>query len=89
MNEGPGYRRWDFSAFKNIPITERFRMEFRAEFFNIVNHPNFNAPNFGGNGVIAIPNSGNFNNSNFGAIGSTRDAPDAPRQIQFALKLYY
>ena len=89
VNEGPGYRRWDFSAFKNIPITERFRMEFRAEFFNIVNHPNFNAPNFGGNGVTAIPNSGNFNNSNFGAIGSTRDAPDAPRQIQFALKLYY
>ncbi len=43
-------------------------MEFRAEFFNIINHPNFNAPGFGGNGVVAIANSTNFNNTNFGAI---------------------
>ena len=86
---GPSYHRFDFSTFKNIPINERFRMEFRAEFFNIVNHPNFNAPGFGGNGVVAIANSTNFNNTNFGASGSTRDAPNAPRQIQFSLKLYY
>jgi hypothetical protein len=86
---GPSYHRFDFSTFKNIPINERFNMEFRAEFFNIVNHPNFNAPGFGGNGVVSIANSTNFNNTNFGAIGSTRDAPNAPRQIQFALKLYY
>ncbi len=86
---GPSYHRFDFSAFKNIPISERFRMEFRGEFFNIVNHPNFNAPGFGGNGVVAIANSTNFNNANFGAVGSTRDAPNAPRQIQFSLKLYY
>ena len=86
---GPGYHRLDFSAFKNIPINERFSMQFRGEFFNIVNHPNFNAPGFGGNGVVSIANSTNFNNTNFGAIGSTRDAPNAPRQIQFSLKLYY
>jgi Carboxypeptidase regulatory-like domain/TonB-dependent Receptor Plug Domain len=86
---GPSYHRFDFSAFKSIPINERFRAEFRGEFFNIVNHPNFNAPGFGGNGVVSIANSTNFTNSNFGAIGSTRDAPNAPRQIQFSLKLYY
>ena len=86
---GPSYHRFDFSTFKNIPINERFSMQFRAEFFNIVNHPNFNAPGFGGNGVVAIANSTNFNNTNFGASGSTRDAPNAPRQIQFSLKLYY
>jgi hypothetical protein len=86
---GPSYHRFDFSAFKSIPINERFRAEFRGEFFNIVNHPNFNAPGFGGNGVVSISNSTNFNNTNFGAIGSTRDAPNAPRQIQFSLKLYY
>jgi len=86
---GPGFHRADFSTFKAFQITERFSMQFRAEFFNIVNHPNFNSPNFGGNGVVAISNSGNFNSSNFGEIGSTRDAPYDPRQIQFALKLYY
>jgi hypothetical protein len=86
---GPSYHRFDFSAFKSIPINERFRAEFRGEFFNIINHPNFNAPGFGGNGVVAIANSTNFNNTNFGASGSTRDAPNAPRQIQFSLKLYY
>jgi hypothetical protein len=85
----PGLAKFDFSAFKQIPINERFSMEFRAEFFNVLNHPTFNAPNFGGNGVTAIPNSGNFTSTNFGEIGSTRFAPYDPRQIQFALKLYY
>jgi len=86
---GPGFRRLDLSIFKDIPLTERFRVQFRTEVFNIFNHPNFNAPNFGGNGVVAISGSGNFTNASFGEIGSTRDAPYDPRQIQFALKLYY
>jgi hypothetical protein len=86
---GPGFHRFDFSAFKAMTLSERFTLQFRAEFFNILNHPNFNAPNFGGNGVVAISNSGNFNNPNFGEIGSTRDAPYDPRQIQFALKLLF
>ena len=64
-------------------------LQFRAEFFNILNHPNFNAPNFGGNGVNRISGSGNFTSSNFGEVGSTRDAPYDPRQIQFALKLWF
>ncbi|MGB2590092.1 MAG: TonB-dependent receptor [Candidatus Acidiferrum sp.] len=86
---GPGFNRADFSIFKQIPINERMHMEFRAEMFNLFNHPNFNAPNFGGNGVVAISNSGNYNSSTFGEIGSTRDAPYDPRQIQFALKFYW
>ena len=52
--EGPGFHRLDVSLFKQFPINERFRMEFRSEFFNILNHPNFNAPNFGGNGVVSV-----------------------------------
>lgn len=87
--EGPKFRRVDFSIFKDIPFNERFRLQFRTEFFNIANHPNFNAPNFGGNGVVAVSGSGNYNSSAFGEIGSTRDAPYDPRQIQFALKFYY
>jgi hypothetical protein len=83
---GPPLKTFDFSAFKAFQLTERFSLQFRAEFFNIFNHANFNAPNFGGNGVVSVSNSGNFNSSNFGEIGSTRTSP---RQIQFALKLYY
>lgn len=86
---GPGFHRLDFSLFKAIPINDRFSMQFRTEVFNIFNHPNFNAPGFGGNGVVSISGSTNFTNANFGEIGSTRDAPYDPRQIQFALKLYY
>ena len=86
---GPGFHRFDLSLFKSFQFTERTSLQFRSEFFNLTNHPNFNSPGFGGNGVIAIGNSLNFNNSAFGQIGSTRDAPYDPRQIQFALKLYY
>jgi hypothetical protein len=86
---GPGFHRVDFSLFKDLKFSDRYTVQFRTEFFNILNHPNFNAPGFGGNGVVAISGSNNFNNANFGRIGSTRDAPYDPRQIQFALKLYY
>jgi hypothetical protein len=86
---GPGFHRLDFSTFKDFQLNERFRLQFRAEFFNILNHPNFNAPGFGGNGVVAISGATNFTSGNFGQIGSTRDAPNDPRQIQFALKLYF
>ncbi len=87
--EGPGFKRWDLSLFKNFQLTERTRLEFRAEFFNILNHPNFNYPGFGGNGVNAVSGSTDFTNANFGEIGSTRDNPLDPRELQFALKLYF
>jgi len=86
---GPGFHRADFSVFKNFALKERVTMQFRTEFFNVLNHPNFNAPNFGGNGVVAVSGAGNFTSSNFGEIGSTRDAPYDPRQIQLALKLLF
>jgi len=86
---GPGFHRLDFSLFKDFQLSERFKLQFRSEFFNILNHPNFNAPGFGGNGVVAIGGANNYTSSHFGAIGSTRDAPYDPRQIQFALKLYF
>jgi hypothetical protein len=85
----PGFHRLDFSVFKGFKLSDRFSMQFRAELFNVLNHPNFNAPNFGGNGVVSIGGSGNPYDPHFGEVGSTRDAPYDPRQIQFALKLYY
>src|SRR6185437_6570375 len=86
---GPGFHRLDFSTFKNFQLNERFSVVFRSEFYNILNHPNFNQPNFGGNGVVAVPNSGDYTSPTFSAIGSTRGAPFNPRQIQFAVKLNY
>jgi hypothetical protein len=41
---GPRYTNFDFSAFKNIRVTESRELQFRAEFFNIFNHPNFLLP---------------------------------------------
>lgn len=38
---GPAYFQWDLSGMKNFPITERVKMQFRADIFNILNHPNF------------------------------------------------
>jgi len=87
--EGPGFHRLDLSLFKNFQLNERVRLEFRSEFFNVLNHPNFNYPGFGGNGVVAVSGSTNFNNTTFGEIGSTRDNPYDSREIQFALKVYF
>ncbi len=86
---GPGVGRLDFSLFKDFRISERYRLQFRSEFFNILNHPTFNAPGFGGNGVVAVPGSTTYTSTNFGKIGSTRFPFQDPRQIQFALKLFF
>lgn len=87
---GPGFHRLDFSIFKDIPFSDKYRLQFRTEIFNIFNHPNFNAPGFGGNGVVSIGGSTNYvSGSTFGEIGSTRDNPYDPRQIQFALKFLF
>ena len=57
-----------------FPITERANLEFRAEFFNLFNTPQFGRPN------------GTFGNVQFGVIGSQANSP---RQIQFGLKLLF
>ncbi len=76
---GPGFHRLDFSLFKEFQTTESTHLEFRAEFFNITNTPQLGLPSFR-----------NFTNiANFGQILSTSDAPNDPRQIQFALKFYW
>ena len=76
---GPGFHRFDWSLFKQFRTSERTHLEFRAEFFNLTNHPNFGQPG-----------SFNFKDpKNFAKITSTRDNPNDPRQIQFALKLYF
>ncbi len=88
---GPGFHRMDFSLFKEIQTTEKTHLEFRAEFFNLTNHPNFSTPlgPTGGSAVVSAPGVLDFKNANFGRITATRDTPNDPRQIQFALKFYW
>jgi len=41
---GPTYKQWDFAIYKNTSLGERVKLQLRAEFFNILNHPNFSSP---------------------------------------------
>ncbi len=74
---GPGLATWDLSAIKDTRIHERLSLQFRAEFFNILNHANFNTPN----AVVFTPSG---TSPTAGVITSTSTTS---RQIQFALKL--
>jgi hypothetical protein len=42
---GPGFANWDLGLLKNLPITERLKIQLRFEFFNVLNHPNLNGIN--------------------------------------------
>jgi len=76
---GPGFHRADLSIFKDFRTSERTRLQFRAEFFNLTNTPQF-----------ANPGNTNFGNpSTFGLITGLVDGANDPREIQFALKLYF
>ena len=76
---GPDLMELDLSALKRIVITERTNLQFRAEFFNILNHANFAAPN-------SIVFSGGAVSPTAGLITSTITTS---RQIQFGLKLMF
>ena len=85
---GPSYTNFDMAFSKTTAISERSKLEFRAEFFNIFNHVNFLSPNStnAGNGAYASGASGtNINSSLFGQITSTYD----PRIIQLAMRLTF
>jgi len=85
---GPGTTSFDLSLVKNtaIPrISESFNVQFRAEFFNALNHPNFNTPN--------VPSRIVFNGdltpkaTGPGGAGSLSSTSTTSRQIQFGLKV--
>jgi outer membrane receptor protein involved in Fe transport len=77
---GPGLTTVDFSAFKNVNVSERVRLQFRAEFFNLLNHPNFAAPNFLNDANNSI------GTATAGVIGSTSTSS---RQVQLGAKLVW
>jgi hypothetical protein len=78
---GPHYTDADMVLMKNMRITERFKIQLRSEFFNLLNHPQFGHPD-------------NFieDTTSFGRSSSTLTRPDSTtsaRQIQLALKLLF
>jgi hypothetical protein len=86
--DAPGTNVVDFSLLKNIPLSERQRLQFRTEFFNFFNHANFDFPErictfttpAAGSSCVTDPTV-----SQFGRITAARD----PRILQFALKYLF
>jgi hypothetical protein len=98
---GPGFFQWDFSAMKSFDLPRKVKLQFRADLFNIINHPNYSNPDGGLCSVL-----------NYGAVGQTATCTPNPffgqttstvanqtgngqigngtaRQAQFSLKLLF
>lgn len=91
---GPGVNNWDVSIIKNFRFTESTNLQFRTEFFNAFNHPQYNNPSAASltatfapdpAATSAFPTRFVQTNTSFGKITTTRD----PRIIQFGLKLNF
>ncbi len=76
---GPGLADIDVSLFKDTRVSERTSLQFRAEFFNVLNHVNFGPPN------TTVFSSGAVSAS----AGTITTLATNPRQIQFGLKLIF
>ena len=78
---GPGIATVDLSAMKNAVLSEKLRLQFRAEFFNLLNHANFGTPN-----TVVYTSATSGISPTAGVITSTSTTS---RQIQFGLKLLW
>jgi hypothetical protein len=84
---GPGLTNLDFSIFKNNRvrrISENFNVQFRAEFFNVLNHANFSVP-------VTPDNTDIFDSTGAptGVAGQLTSTSTTAREIQFAIKLFW
>ena len=88
---GPAYADWDVSLLKSTQVTERLHVQFRAEFFNVLNHTNLQLPNE----VVysAGPTQGTTANQTtaaaFGSPGVISATANTSRQIQLGLKILF
>jgi hypothetical protein len=71
---GPNFSNFDFSLFKNFRFAERYNLQVRGEFFDILNHPNYANP-------AATLGSGTY--------GTITSLTSNMRQIQFGMKLLF
>ena len=78
---GPGYTDWDTGLQRYFNFTERINLQFRAEYFNILNHTNFGDPGL----TVSSPGSFGRITGTAGNNGNTND----PRIAQLALKLAF
>jgi hypothetical protein len=74
-NNAPPTRTLDFSIFKDFDLTERFKLQFRAESFNLANTPQFGTPD------------GTLGDTQFGQVTSSQTGSE--RHIQFQLRLQF
>jgi hypothetical protein len=82
---GPGFWNLDFSVSKRFPIREHVSLQFRTEFFNIFNHPNFALP---GN-TLGSPTGGLITQTPDVAQGNPGLGGGGPRVLQFGLRLEF
>jgi hypothetical protein len=97
---GPHFRQFDFSVFKDTQISERLKVQFRAEFYNLPNHPNFASPLYPGfsaaadyNGVDPVSGRGigffPLTQTGDVGVGNPFLGGGGPRGIQLALKFLF
>ncbi|HZQ25215.1 MAG TPA: TonB-dependent receptor [Terriglobales bacterium] len=91
---GFGAVQWDFAVHRDFVLHEAARLEFRAELFNVLNHPNFGQPNgFFGTGQFGLSTQMLGQDLNGGSLGggglSSLYQFGGPRSIQLALKLFF
>ncbi len=80
---GPGQFNWDISLMKNTQITERVRVQFRADFYNAFNHSQFSDPGSGAFGSIGVIDVGSASADTISHVSVN------PRLIQFGLHFYF
>jgi len=92
---GFGATQWDAAVHRDFPMGESIKLQFRAEMFNILNHPNFGQPNGLFHGATFGLSTQTLNQSlaGSGTLGAGGFSPQyqlgGPRSIQFALKLMF
>ncbi len=97
---GPAYRNFDLAIVKTIPLSDKLKLQYRAEFFNLFNHPNFGSPLYPGfsadaslNGIDPVTGKGigymPLTVTPDVGLGNPFLGGGGPRNIQMALKLIF